>query len=263
MHTELAEGVAMNAPSQSSKNILPQDRGPDVKDLRGGQKMMFLKNHRDEILDFWQVNGDEATMIEYTLTPATLDSFLRKSGITIRNSIEVNRKSIRAKKRFLKVSCEKVRTEGETDYAKILNAACQAEANVTLALEKLKETDYAKMLDAARKAEANASIAMQRVKELEQLIINRNEPDNNRALMVAQIAKEGNMETRAKVNDLEAQYEEFVNLVANQLMNKFFIPLLRGMIKLPPEFEKKPDENVLSLAGLRVRQLETGRGNDD
>tara|TARA_Y100000031_G_C8003168_1_gene284556 strand:+ start:143 stop:388 length:246 start_codon:yes stop_codon:yes gene_type:complete len=64
-------------------------------------------------------------------------------------------------------------------------------------------------------------------------------------------------ETRRKVNELEKQFSRFVPLVANELTEKFFKPLLASTIDLPPEMEVKPEPDPLDIRGF-VEELKRG-----
>lgn len=49
----------------------------EYKRLTGGQKRMWLRQHRDEILEFYDKEGEEATKRRFHLTHDTLGSLLR------------------------------------------------------------------------------------------------------------------------------------------------------------------------------------------
>ena len=214
-----------------------------ARDLRGGQKTMFLKHHRDEILSFWQANGDSSTMAEFNMQPHTLNDFLLRNGI----KTEIIPKAKRQR----------------MENAEALSVAHRAEANAALALEKLNNSDYGKWLDATRKAEAKAGIALQKVNELESLIKDNNGTGNDQALLIAQIAKEASIQTKARVENLEEKYGQFIELIADQLTRRFFIPLLKATIQLPSEFNRKAKENPLSLTGLDLNLLLSANGGKD
>lgn len=67
----------------------------------------------------------------------------------------------------------------------------------------------------------------------------------DRAEALAKIAIEGSNEARRDVRELKSQYSQFTELVAQQLLNNFFIPLLKSAIKLPSFLEIKPDRDLL------------------
>jgi hypothetical protein len=49
----------------------------NYKELSGGKKQMWLRQHRDEVLEFYDKHGAEATKEQYNLLPSTLDSILK------------------------------------------------------------------------------------------------------------------------------------------------------------------------------------------
>ena len=67
----------------------------------------------------------------------------------------------------------------------------------------------------------------------------------DRAEALAKIAAEGANEARREVRELKSQYSQFTELVAQQLLNNFFVPLLKSVMKLPPFLEAKPDRDLL------------------
>ena len=73
----------------------------------------------------------------------------------------------------------------------------------------------------------------------------------DRAISIALIAQAEAIEAKRKNRDLEEQFAKFVPLVAEQLLEKFFKPLLAGMITLPPELEYKPTTNPTSLVNFK------------
>ncbi|MBA7523185.1 hypothetical protein ES705_16520 [subsurface metagenome] len=67
----------------------------------------------------------------------------------------------------------------------------------------------------------------------------------DRAEALAKIAIEGANEARRGVRELKSQYSQFTELVAQQLLTNFFVPLLKSVMKLPPFLEAKPDRDLL------------------
>ena len=159
---------------------------------------MFLRQHRAEILKFWQDHGDELTMAEYNLNWKTIDNFLFESGVKARRRIHVNQ-----------------------------------------------QIDYRKVLDTARAARADAHAALQKINELEArgsgVSTKKLEDNSERLVLLAQIAQAHATETGKKVKNLEGQYQQFVELVSDQVMRKFLIPLLRHTIQIPPEMDHLPE----------------------
>ena len=70
--------------------------------------------------------------------------------------------------------------------------------------------------------------------------------------LMAQMAIEGANEARRDVRELKGEYKHFTELVGQQLIEKFFVPVLRSAIKLPPELEEmqKPDLDITDLKGV-------------
>jgi len=167
---------------------------------------MYLRQHRGEILKFWQDHGDELTMAEYNLNWKTIDNFLFESGVKARRRVHVNQL-----------------------------------------------IDYRKVLDTARAARADAHAALQRVNDLtargSESSSQRLEDNSGKLVLLAQIAEANATETSKKVKALEGQYQQFVELVADQVMRKFLIPLLRHAIEMPPELDK-PLENTNDIDRL-------------
>ncbi len=71
------------------------------------------------------------------------------------------------------------------------------------------------------------------------------DPRYDRAVALAKIAVEGANEARREVRELKSQYSQFTELVGQQLLNNFFVPLLKSVVKLPPFLEAKPDRDLL------------------
>lgn len=67
----------------------------------------------------------------------------------------------------------------------------------------------------------------------------------DKALSRAEIAEEGLREVK---KELKEAYSRFVPFLADEIKNKFFIPLLAGKIELPAELEYKPAPDPLGLA---------------
>jgi len=67
----------------------------------------------------------------------------------------------------------------------------------------------------------------------------------DRAEALAKIAVEGANEARREVRELKSQYSQFTELVGQQLLNNFFVPLLKSVMKLPPFLEAKRDRDLL------------------
>ena len=67
----------------------------------------------------------------------------------------------------------------------------------------------------------------------------------DRAEALAKIAMEGANEARREVRELKSQYSQFTELVGQQLLNNFFIPLLKSVVKLPAFLEAKPNRDLL------------------
>lgn len=70
----------------------------------------------------------------------------------------------------------------------------------------------------------------------------------DKAALRAEIAEEGLREVKREVKDLREQYAQFVPLVADELTNKFFKPLLSGKVELPPDMIEKPKASPLRLS---------------
>lgn len=70
----------------------------------------------------------------------------------------------------------------------------------------------------------------------------------DRAIDRSEIVEEGVRQLRREVRDLRDQWGKFVPMLATQLTNKFFIPLISGKIELPPELEQKPEADPLALS---------------
>ena len=62
---------------------------------------------------------------------------------------------------------------------------------------------------------------------------------------LANIAVAGTNEARREVRELKSQYSQFTELVSRQLIDNFFLPLLKSVVKLPPFLEAKPDRDLL------------------
>lgn len=75
----------------------------------------------------------------------------------------------------------------------------------------------------------------------------------DKAIDKAEITAEGLREVRREVKELKEQYGQFVPLLAEQLTQKFFKPLLAGKIELPPELEYREPEDPLKLADFAER----------
>jgi ABC-type methionine transport system ATPase subunit len=58
-----------------------------LANLSGGQKQMWIRQHRELILNYYWTFGEEATLRHFTLTDATLDTILRFSDKTHRVSL--------------------------------------------------------------------------------------------------------------------------------------------------------------------------------
>ncbi len=52
----------------------------ELRDLRGGEKRMWLRIHRDEVLEYLEDHGEEATKEKYHLKHDTLDRVIRPEG---------------------------------------------------------------------------------------------------------------------------------------------------------------------------------------
>jgi hypothetical protein len=76
----------------------------------------------------------------------------------------------------------------------------------------------------------------------------------DRAIARAEITEAGVRELTQEIRELKEQYGKFVPLVADELNKKFFIPLLRGKLELPPSMEREPVDS-LNLADFQ-RKLE-------
>lgn len=63
----------------------------------------------------------------------------------------------------------------------------------------------------------------------------------DRAIYLSEVAKEKADENSHEVARLERQFHQFVPLVANELAEKFFKPLIERTIQLPAELEEMPD----------------------
>ena len=110
---------------------------PGVSGLSGGPKQKWLREHRQEVMSYYNEHDPDATMKRYNIRPMTLDNFLREKQIH---------------------------------------------------QDKLSKAD--------------------------------------KAVIRAEIVEQGLREVRHEVAEMKKQYEEFVPLIANQLTDKFFIPLL-------------------------------------
>lgn len=74
----------------------------------------------------------------------------------------------------------------------------------------------------------------------------------DRATHKAEIAEQGLREVKREVQDLKDRYSKFVPLVAEELNNKFFKPLLKGKIELPPELEYKEKPDPLRITNITM-----------
>lgn len=63
-----------------------------------------------------------------------------------------------------------------------------------------------------------------------------------------EMVEQGQRASTRRVNEIEDHFGKFVPYLAEQMTEKFFIPLMRGKIELPPELEEKPAPDPLSLA---------------
>lgn len=75
----------------------------------------------------------------------------------------------------------------------------------------------------------------------------------DRAIARAEIAEQGLRDVRHEVSELKDSYGRFVPLLADQITDKFFKPLLSGKIELPPELEYKPKPDPLRITPERPR----------
>lgn len=69
----------------------------------------------------------------------------------------------------------------------------------------------------------------------------------DRALLRAEIAEQASRDAKREVQGLKDMYNQFIPHLANQLSEKFFIPLIAGKIELPAELEYKAKPDPLSL----------------
>lgn len=75
--------------------------------------------------------------------------------------------------------------------------------------------------------------------------IEKRDTRQDRAEALAEIALESSRETKREVRELQSQYEQFTEIVCQQLIDRFFLPLLKSVIKIKPSLELKPRRNLL------------------
>jgi hypothetical protein len=68
----------------------------------------------------------------------------------------------------------------------------------------------------------------------------------DRALDLAQMANLRSIETKKSVNELKHDYLRFQDTVSEDIRNKFLVPLMQLVIRIPPELEAKDDRLRLS-----------------
>ena len=81
----------------------------------------------------------------------------------------------------------------------------------------------------------------------------------DRAIARAEIAEEGLREVKREVGELKMQFGRFVPLVANQITEKFFVPLLSGKLELPPELVYKPGPDPLDMTNFDGKLVKQGK----
>ena len=72
----------------------------------------------------------------------------------------------------------------------------------------------------------------------------------DRAIARVEITEAGFREVKREVRELKEQFGQFVPLMAEELKQKFFIPLLRGKISLPAAMERELEDSM-SLADFQ------------
>lgn len=135
--------------------------------LRGGQKAMWLRLHHQEVLDYYQTNGVEATKREFHIfKDTTMDALLNDMGYSY-----------------------------QPYRGKPLDKPGELELRV-------------------------------------------------------QICLADNSELRQEIGELRQQFADFQQEVSEQLIDKFFKPLLQAGIQLDDSFKLKSRKDRLSLEGL-------------
>lgn len=80
----------------------------------------------------------------------------------------------------------------------------------------------------------------------------------DRAEAQAQIALEATRQLKSELNELKAQFANFQESVGEQLLRRFFLPLLQSAIQTDPELEIKPPPGRVSIDSL-IGQVEACR----
>ena len=83
---------------------------------------------------------------------------------------------------------------------------------------------------------------------------NTNLTKSDKAILRAEISEQGLRDVRKEVKELKENYGKFTDTVSTQLSDKFFKPLLREKIELPPELEHKEKPDLLKITSINIKQ---------
>lgn len=73
----------------------------------------------------------------------------------------------------------------------------------------------------------------------------------DKAIARAEITEQGLRDARRDIHELEDKFSKFVPHLANEITEKFFKPLLTGVVELPPELEYKKSLDPLRITPKR------------
>ncbi|MFC1916282.1 hypothetical protein ACFLW4_06310 [Chloroflexota bacterium] len=76
---------------------------------------------------------------------------------------------------------------------------------------------------------------------------------DDRAIAQAEIANQGVRELKQEVKQLRTNFERFQETVGQQLIEKFFRPLLQKSLSLPLELELKKEKDPLDLRNFDLK----------
>lgn len=84
--------------------------------------------------------------------------------------------------------------------------------------------------------------------------------ESDKAMMVAEIAREAANEARAEVRSLKEQYGQFCEIVADTIGKRILLPVLKEAIHLPKELElRSPRADSLDITDLSDKSALAGR----